>query len=71
VYYCQGCDDPHLMEYDGGIARCPALRAWIPRSLSARSSWSPVIDTSTLSPSEVADAVAAWVRKAYRQTMRR
>jgi hypothetical protein len=24
VYYCQACDDPHLMESEGGIARCPA-----------------------------------------------
>jgi predicted ABC-type ATPase len=24
VYYCQRCDDPHLMESDGGVTRCPA-----------------------------------------------
>jgi hypothetical protein len=24
VYYCQACDDPHLMEPDDGVARCPA-----------------------------------------------
>ena len=24
MHYCQGCDDPHLMESDRGVARCPA-----------------------------------------------
>ena len=71
MYYCQACDDPHLMEPDDGVARCaacgnvdpqPVIRALFvvtgasgsgkttifPELLSRMSGWCAVFDADWL-----------------------
>jgi len=64
MHYCQACEHPRLMVPDRGVARCPncgdvdpvEFGRWLRENLTS------IVDTSTNSPAEVAEAVAAWVQ---------